>query len=317
VKTSINITDGVIDVDVPFPDYLTSFETAVSSPSSSGFLSTPGIGSGLDAFEQSSRVSVDGDVPLNVAGWLGQYHSDFVLQAIPPQEDLVEQVKASLRSEPTPAAAVQTMLADHSLTERWVDIASAIIADTTTFSITRIRYRRLLQPKASIDRSMALLSSSANTYNSFLATPAMSPFEVQLEEEFIEEAITLADETLGDAVEKVIALNAPDVSKGSSAASSRSTSKMRDRSNSESTQSDETRPSAAAAAALTVPQEVPRAKCKTVVLSALEDIVRDVVEERRDQDHPLHPDHSRVTREHESALRVAVRSWLDSVDLAD
>ncbi len=105
MKTFINPLDGVIEVDVPFPDYLTSFETAVSSPSSSGHLSHGGFGSGLEAFEQSCRVSVDGDLPMNVAGWLQCYHPDFVLQAIPPQEDVLEQIRSSLRVEPSSGRA--------------------------------------------------------------------------------------------------------------------------------------------------------------------------------------------------------------------
>jgi hypothetical protein len=312
VKTSINIDDGVIDVDVPFPDYLTSFETAVSSPSSSGFLSTPGLGSGLDAFEQSSRVSAEGDVPLNVAGWLQQYHPDFVLQAVPAQSDLIEQVKASMRAEPSPYLPPHLVLGELN-TERWMDISTAIVADTTTFTITRVRYRRLVKPRPAIDRA-PLLSSSASTYNAPLQTPALSPYELPLEDEFIEERIVTLDEVLIDAVERVISFTT-DASKGSSAASSRSTSKMRERSNSESTQSDETR-GPSATTTLSASQEVPRARCKTVILSALEEIVRDVVE-TRDREQLGQCNGRAADREKESALRGAVRGWLESIELGD
>lgn len=129
VKTSINLDDGIIDVDVPLPDFITSFESAVSSPSSSGYLSASGFGTGLDAFEQSCRFSADGDVPLNVAGWLQQYHPDFVLQAVPAQHDLLEQVKASMRAEPSPPmplpppgtpASSSGAADDAATTEKWV-----------------------------------------------------------------------------------------------------------------------------------------------------------------------------------------------------
>ncbi|KAL7789076.1 folliculin-interacting protein N-terminus domain-containing protein [Trichoderma ceciliae] len=128
VKTSINADDGVIDVDVPFPDYIASFESAISSPSSSGYLSTPGL-PGLESFEQTGRISIDGDLPLNAAGWLNRFHPDFVLQGLPPQEDLLEKVKAALQAEPTPAVFVQSGSGD--VSERWVDVSSALIADTT------------------------------------------------------------------------------------------------------------------------------------------------------------------------------------------
>jgi hypothetical protein len=55
VKTSINADDGVIDVDITFPDYITSLESAISSPSSSGYLSTPGFPGVLDSFEHSAK----------------------------------------------------------------------------------------------------------------------------------------------------------------------------------------------------------------------------------------------------------------------
>ena len=87
VKTSIN--DGIIDIDVPLPEYL-HFETAVSSPSSSGYsFSTPGLGwsfgHGMEGFEHYSRTGPDTDTTLNVGGWLPRYHPDFALQAIPKQ----------------------------------------------------------------------------------------------------------------------------------------------------------------------------------------------------------------------------------------
>ena len=84
VKTSINHDDGVIDIDVPLPDFL-SFETAVSSPSSSGYLSTPGLGNGMESFENYSRSGPDVETTMNVGGWLPRYHPDFALQAIPVQ----------------------------------------------------------------------------------------------------------------------------------------------------------------------------------------------------------------------------------------
>lgn len=320
VKTSINTEDGVIDVDIPFPDYVTSFETAVSSPSSSGFLSTAGFGSGLDAFEQSSRASVDGDVPLNVAGWLQTYHPDFALQAISAQKDLVdqlkgksasqrdliEQVKASLRAEQTPPSAYQGFGSDS--TERWVDVSSAIIADTTTFTVTRIRYRRLVKPKAIPERGTPTLSASfpASYTSSSLLTPALSPYEIQLEDEFQEEVIDSVDDVLVQAVEKVIALSADVTSKGSSNCSSRSASKRRERSNSGSTQQSDGPPSSSAAA-LAVPTEVPRAQCKTVILSALEEIIQQVIESREQG----------TGRDEENVLRRAVRTWLESIEQSD
>ncbi|KAJ2981047.1 hypothetical protein NUW58_g6787 [Xylaria curta] len=294
VKTSINNDDGVIDVDVQFPDYLTSFETAVRS--------------GLDSFEQFSRLAIDGDAPLNVAGWLQNYHADFTLQAIPPQKNLLAQVRESLMAEPTPTVHV-SQLSDEWPMEQWVDVSSAIIADATTFSIKRLRYRRLVKPRASADRNT---NSSLHPYSPSLATPALSPYEQPIEEKFEEEELVTLDEALIDAVERVIA-QTNDSSRVASTASSRSVSKRRGRSNSETSEPEEVAPDVRLDF-----QEVPRVECKTVVLSALGSIVQDVVDKREKESRSANRNSSyQSSREKESALRGAVRSWLDSVELGD
>ncbi|KAI0458761.1 hypothetical protein F5B21DRAFT_405065 [Xylaria acuta] len=307
VKTSINNDDGVIDVDVQFPDYLTSFETAVSSPSSSGYLSTPGLGSALDSFEQFSRLAIDGEAPLNVAGWLQSYHSDFTLQAIPPQKDILDQVRESLKAEPTPTVHPNAIPDEWPL-EQWVDVSSAIIADATTFSIKRLRYRRLVKPRATSDQNT---SSSLHPYSS-LGTPALSPFEQPIEEKIEEEELVTLDEALIDAVERVIA-QTNDSSRVTSATSSRSVSKRRGRSNSEASEPGEVAPDVRLDF-----QEVPRVECKTVVLSALGSIVQDVIDKREKESQSANQNIGYQTnREKESALRGAVRAWLDSVELGD
>lgn len=339
VKTTIN-EDGVIDVDVPFPDFIASFETAVSSPSSSGYLSAPGL-SGLELFEQACRVAIDGDVPMNVAGWLRRFHPDFILQAIPPQDDLIEQVKASLRAEPTPLMA----LTPDPREERWIDVSSALIADSTDFSIRRIRYRRLVkfQSVASGERTTTtpLLSSSLNTTSSALMTPVMSPYEHQVRDEFIEDAIVTLDDTLIDAVERVLAHSGVssgsggEISKESSQASSRSPSKRRDSTavldatlsgGAHATETDDSRSAETQTLQSMASQGVPREECKTVVLSALEHLARDVVQARDeasrqgDQAGDRHAGSTRVVgprhrgRDKESVLREAVRAWVEGVE---
>lgn len=307
VKTSINNDDGVIDVDVPFPDYLTSFETAVSSPSSSGYLSTPGMGSGLDSFEQFSRVAIDGDVPQNVAGWLQRFHPDFTLQAIPPQPDLLDQVKEALKAEPTPTVHPNSLPVEWP-TERWVDVSTAIVADTTNFTIKRFRYRRLVRPKVAIDRGSGYTLTAGSSY----MTPALSPYEQPIEDKIEEEDLVTLDEALIDAVERVIA-HSRDTSKETSATSSRSVSKRREgRRDSEASEAPS--PRSPRPSAQIDFREVPRVECKTVVLSALENIVQEVVQQREKESQ--RNDYT-ANRERESALRVAVRGWLDSVEAND
>jgi len=299
VKTSINEDDGVIDIDVPLPEYL-SFETAVSSPSSSGYLSTPGFGNGMEGFEHYSRTGPELDTTTNVGGWLQRYHPDFALQAVPAHDDLLEEVKASMRDEPT-AMFSTTPLPDNPRADRWVDVSSAIIADTTNFSIKLIRYRRLVKPKDLATPSIPLSMDSryGNVYSNAQLTPAAEVYDNHVEERFIEEAIISMDETLIQAVERIIAQSS-NVSKESSVCSSRSTSRKggaRERSNSD----------AKLPAANDHKLEVPRNECKKMVLGALEEIVKEVEQSRKEGDD--------AERERtESFLREGVRSWLVNVE---
>ncbi len=347
VKTSINIDDGVIDVDVPLPDFITSFESAVSSPSSSGYLSASGFGTGLDAFEQSFRFAADGDVPLNVAGWLQHFHPDFVLQALPAQHDVMEQVKDSMRAEPTPPVLPDTVPSSSgdAPAEKWIDISSAIVADTTTFTITRIRYRRLVRlSKAGPTAAAAQVATPATPSSQPAAGSTPASYDVPLREEFIEEPVVVFDDVLVEAVERVIAAGSTSggastestVSKVSSTSSSRSTSKRRERERRDSlSQADAGRfqqhhgqghpghghghDQGLVPVSVVPPpqqQEVPRSQCKTVLLSALEDLIQDIIgEKEQDQDQELGPDERDRERERESLLREAVRGWIENVDL--
>lgn len=299
VKTSINPEDGIIDVDVPFPDYIASFESAISSPSSSGYLSTPGLGGNLDFFEQSARITIDGDTPLNAAGWLSRFHPDFSLQAIPPQDSLLEKVKAAMRAEPTPAPLSAQ---DTDLDERWVDISSAILADTTTNTVTRVVYRRLVKTRAGSELHASQPISAH--------TPSVMPYETQLDEEWVEEIIVESDKALVEALEKVVNPN-PEVAKegtstSTSAAASRAPSVFGDKAEgtpdtlSESTEMANTS------------TDIPRVQCKTVMLSALEDIIRDVIDQRdEDEDAPM----STSSKRRPNLLHDAVRAWVSNLEV--
>ncbi|OAA62314.1 hypothetical protein ISF_05323 [Cordyceps fumosorosea ARSEF 2679] len=295
VKTSINPEDGIIDVDVPFPDYITSFESAISSPSSSGYLSTPGLPSNLDFFEQSARITIDGDTPLNAAGWLSRFHPDFSLQAIPPQDNLVDKVKAAMRAEPTPAPLSPR---DGGTDERWVDISSTIIADTTTNTVSRLVYRRRVKTRAGAD----IPSSQPISAH----TPSVLPYETQLGEEWAEEVLLDADKSLVEAVEKVIGANS-EVTKdtASAAVPMRASSSFGGSADITPDSLSETTEMA------NPPTEMPRVQCKTVMLSALEDIIRDVIDQR-DEDGDTHIGTN--SRRRPNLLRDAVRSWVSSLE---
>lgn len=304
VKTTI-ADDGAIEIDVPLPDYL-AFETAVSSPSSSGFLSTPGLGNGLEGFEHYSRAGPDSDTTINVGGYLSRYHPDFALQAVPSQPDLIAEIKESMRAEPTPTIT-STPHAEHGRADRWVDVSSALVADTTNFTITHIRYRRLVKLRENVDPTTPAVSTSLeskynNVYSAILLTPSVEVYDDH-EDQFIEEQLVSMDETLIEAVERIIAQSGK-ASRQSSACSSRSTSRRpvvgRERSNSD----------AKVVIGNGAHLEVPRNECKKMVLSALEEIVKEVAESREGE----LDGEGGVRREKESFLREGVRTWLGTVE---
>ncbi|KOS17435.1 hypothetical protein ESCO_003209 [Escovopsis weberi] len=296
VKTSINADDGVIDVDVPFPDYIASFESAISSPSSSGYLSTPGL-PGLDSFEQSGRITIDGDLPLNVAGWLHRFHPDFAMQAIPPQADLVDKVKAALRAEPTPPPMPQPSGEDD--TERWVDVGSALIADTINNTVKRINYRRLVKVTANTDKAAR---------PGHVLTPSNSPDEALLDEKWIEETVASPDELLAEALDRVVNLSSD----------ARRDSPVTPHHPHAYDSGNVDRTAAARDTLSEVTQmadpllDIPRVQCKTVILSALEETIREIIDQHDEED----ADESdfRKKGRYPSLLRDAVKQWADSLD---
>ncbi|KAJ3474949.1 hypothetical protein NLG97_g9633 [Lecanicillium saksenae] len=298
VKTSINPDDGIIDVDVPFPDYIASFESAISSPSSSGYLSTPGLAGNLDFFEQSARITIDGDTPLNAAGWLSRFHPDFSLQAIPPQDSLLDKVKAAMRAEPTPAPSAQ----DGGPDERWVDISSTILADTTTNTVSRLIYRRLVKSRVGSDVPASHLISAH--------TPSVLPYETQLDEEWIEEVVAEADTALVEALQKVVSFNFnPEAVQDMTATVSKQAS------SDYGDKSDMTPDSLSETTEMANPSiDIPRVQCKTVMLSALEEIIRDVIDQR-DEDGDASV--GAYSRRRPNLLRDAVRAWVSNLETTE
>ncbi len=309
VKTSIN-EDGVIDIDVPLPDFITSsFGSTMSSPSSSGYLSTQGFGPGLEGFEHYSRSGPDADTPINVGGWLPRYHPDFVLQAIPAQESLEEAIKASMSAEPTPALSPSCA----GEVSRWVDICSTVVADATNFTIKRIRCRRHIMLRVAHNHRNSGTFADARSqslYGNPYTTASQSESLQILEEEFVTDPIISMEETLIDAVERMVSYTG---SKPGSSSSSRSNSRHRGREGSDSTEKGDPHP--VVEDPLKVPEghlEVPRVECKKIILGALEEIARQVSESR--QDDPTESSEINEIVGRESFLREGVRLWLASVE---
>ncbi|KAF1839373.1 hypothetical protein BDW02DRAFT_150128 [Decorospora gaudefroyi] len=321
LKLSVNEKDGVIDVDIPLPD----FDSPLQSPLLGGFgsaSSQPG-----SSFGESSVLSMphcETEQPVNVAGWLSQFHPDFAVQAIKPYRELEREIKRAMSAEPTPVSAATTPSLESGPLERWVDVCSALIADTSNFSIKRIRLRRLVkliptptyQPSAMTPGGAGMPGRSqyGNPYTAGTVVPMMT--EVHLAEKFMTEQIMDFDATLIDGVDRVLAQSG-EVTRVTSAQSSRSSSRRGRRDT--RTESD--------AAATAVPHvEVPHVDCKSVLFEALEVVVKDVTAERaggRQHQHqqPTKADEekkavktSHPKTENDSSLKEGIRRWLTEVE---
>ena len=284
LKLSIDQDDGVVDVDfAPNFSYPSSFTSIMSSP-----LAIPTAASSLtDRQSLRGRASVHDCLPkgaesaVDVVGWLRRYHQDFALQAVRPYDTLKEDVKRSMRTEPTPAVTTATTSEAGDTASEWTEICTTLIADTTKFTVTRLCLRRK-NPTSPHHQANALLESSTTGIPS--------------EEEIIEEPIMDMDPTLIDAVERVLA---------QSGQSSRAVS--RPPSPSRHTPSEYNSPEL----------EVPRSECRKMVLGALEQVAKSVSAElssgSRVEKNLGGSHRGRENLPTDSTLREGVRKWLNEV----
>lgn len=284
LKLSIDEDDGVVDVDLPpnFP-YSSSFASITSSP-----VAVPTAGSSFNDRQSLYGRSSVYDSPhkgtesaVDVVGWLRRYHQDFALQAVRPYDTLKEDVKRSMRTEPTSATSNPPTSELGDAASEWTEICTTLIADTTNFTVTRLCLRRknATSPHHQAD---ALLESSTTGNAS--------------EEEMTEEPIMDMDPTLIDAVERVLAQSGK-----SSRAVSRPPSPSRHT------------PTECSSHGL----EIPRSECKRMVLGALEQVAKSVSAELSSQSRvDKNAGKSNRGRENlptDSTLREGVRKWLNEV----
>ncbi|KAH7089220.1 folliculin-interacting protein N-terminus-domain-containing protein [Paraphoma chrysanthemicola] len=312
LKLSVNEKDGVIDVDIPLPD----FGSPLQSPLLGGYGSASSQHG--SSFGESSVLSApycEPEQAVNAAGWLGQFHPDFAIQAIKPYKDVETDIRRAMSAEPTPISHVTTPSLESGPLERWVDVCTALLADTRNFSIKRIRLRRLVkliaapshQPSAmtpAVSGMPAGRSQYGNPYTAGPAVPMMT--EIHLAEDFSEETIMDFDATLIDGVDRALAQSG-DTTRANSTHSSRASSRRGRHDLRAETDS---------------PPQVEKAQldCKTVIFDALETVVKDVTAARGSKeglrsgaetksDIPARPKTAT-----DSSLKEGVRRWLVEVE---
>ncbi|KAH6613958.1 hypothetical protein C7974DRAFT_404136 [Boeremia exigua] len=316
LKLSVNEKDGVIDVDIALP----AFGSPLQSPIFGGAGS---VGSQHgSSFGESSVLSLpfqEPEQPVNAAGWLSQFHPDFAIQAIKPYASLERDIKRAMSAEPTPITSATTPSVETGPLERWVDVCSALVADTRTFTIKRLSLRRLVRlipaptylPTALTPGVAGMppgRSQYGNPYTSSSVAPM--PTEVHLAEKFDEEAIMDFDAVLIEGIDRILARSG-DTTRANSTQSSRSSSR-RGRRNTRA-ESDVT------GMASETHVEVPQTDCKGVIFDALETVVRNVTAERSgEKDGQGGGEKSMRTVNQrtytDSSLKEGVRRWLSEVE---
>jgi hypothetical protein len=313
LKLSVNEKDGCIDVDIPLPD----FGSPLQSPLLGGYpLASSQHGSSFGESSVLSMPYAEPDQPVNAAGWLKQFHPDFAIQAIKPYSDLDRDIKRAMSAEPTPLPSAATPTLEQGPQERWIEVCSALVADTSAFTIKRIRLRRLVKliptptyHQPALTPGIAGVpgrSQYGNPYSTGLIGPLMT--EVHLDEQFTEEHIMDVDATLIDAVERVL-VNSNQGTRVHSASSSRSSSRRGRR---------DTRSGSDAGHHH---HETAHIDCKSIIFDALETVVKDVTCERNAKasksgapgDNNPNSGASAKTAT-DSSLKDGVRQWLAEVE---
>jgi len=300
LKMSVNEADGVIDVEVPFQ----TFDSPLPSPAIPGYHS--GSSYGDSSLGNSSFMSMNArepDHPLNVGGWLEKLHPDFTVQAIKPYADLLDDVKAAMSAEPNPPSLASQ--AELGQSEKWFDICTSIIADASTFTIQRLRLRRLIRFNRAPNLTTAvspglhgpLRSQYGNPYTQGNAPPSD---ELTIEEKFEEETIMDFDGTLADVIERVLAQSATS-STAESIASSRSSSHRGRREVDADGQRENHRH-----------HEIPRTQCKRAIIDVLEQIAFEVAKSRKKG--RVECEYRRSMDDINSTLRAGINAWYDRLE---
>lgn len=341
LKMSVRADDGVVDVDLPLPGFVSlssSGDSTMPSPrkprqatSTSPYAMTSTHSSASAGLHYPQR-EYDGP-NTNVAGWLKTFHEDFLLQATRPYTGLENDIKRAMQAEPTPPVPYFPNAED---SECWVDVATTLIADVRTSTIKRLRLKRKvitgnglrsgpvspgIYPSYSVPPRRSSNASIASQFSGFFSNAAGSSrpspnfadglHASEAEETFTEEPVVDLDGTLVDAVEQVLQPSVQPSLTHSRTPSPPRNRQGEERSTYESSQREE------------VPYaEVPRGECRKTVLGALEEVVRSVTAEhcREEVAGEFGAVSDRERRRSlagtDNTLREGVRRWLLSVEEA-
>jgi Folliculin-interacting protein N-terminus len=348
LKLSVQGDDGIVDVDLPLRGFLSlssSNDSTIASPKKArtSITSMDAGGSIHSSFSNINSNLRDGDGPtLHVAGWLKNFHEDFLLQAVRPYHGIEADVKRAMLAESHLHVSTAGVDGENvNVNDGWLEVASTLIADTRTFTVKRLRLLRRgvanyatnltntdattpspVTPRPAPDNPssathLAGFFSNGRPQKNSAAALADLVDPNDTEYKFVEEPVMDVDGTLVDAVERVLIQSGQSSLAHSRAPSPHRNSRFDERS------SDDT---ASAHHAHFHAVEVPRNECRKTVLGALEEIARSVMEVHcRDDgdvdfvggdDSTDKDGRRRNTIIQDNALREGVRKWLLDVEEA-
>ncbi|KAK2766794.1 hypothetical protein FQN54_006108 [Arachnomyces sp. PD_36] len=342
VRLSVRGDDGVVDVDVPLPGFISlssSGDSALTSPkrTRTSVTSLEAAGSIHSSGSGLNLCPRDNDGPTsNVSGFLKQFHEDFVLQSVRPYGSLEADIKRSMAAEASPVHMGSTPSdSGNQGSEKWVDVCTTLVADVRTFTVKRIRLRRKINPDEPAPSTGESPASSRPVTPRQQPEPSASAFQFsnlfgmrsrknsistiaeidvnEVEEKYVEEPVVELDDILVDAVERVLARSGQ-----SSLAPSRAPSPSRGRRAARDNNDQSARQGEDSGRDDVPSIEVPRTECKKLVLGALEEVVRSVTAERS-MEEPNEETNRRVTRDikrrsADNTLREGVRKWLLDIE---
>lgn len=215
VAPSLNVdkTDGVVDVDLNIPGFLSSSANTDTqsplieqrSPSHHTINSVHSTSSNMLRQKRS-----DSRHKIRVAGFLKHYHEDFALQAVKPYDTLIDDIKQSMSCEKTPEQALSRTADLHSRDHgnRWIDICSTLIADVQSLSVQRLTLKRKIsgvrpekrpsnaEVNAPSDQQAGVPAPPVSRHNSLLAEPP--------EEMFCMDTVVEFDSILAEAIDQAL-----------------------------------------------------------------------------------------------------------------
>ncbi len=314
LKLQVNADEGVIDVDIGIPGFLSSSnDSTLASPPFHNVRHVSSVASFDSLASNRRQFSPKGENRLQsrVAGFLPRFHPDYSLQAVRVSKselpDMVEKIKSAMLSEP---------FSQESTTSGWADVSTTLIANVQTASVKRLRLKRkisyLSDHTDDSNRPVSPGMEHSTAPRPIKPSSTMSSETVQ-EEAFSYESVTDVDPLLTDVVERILARDSTHGPRTLSPAplshsrqSSTGTNASYRRSNKQSKLNGSRSPDG-----------LSRGLSENIVIGALEDVVKNVnhglTEAHKGQTSQIDGNEqspAQIKQSQDNGLREGVRSWL-------